>query len=444
MKIISFVLILGLHIKFCFSQKLVPYLKSNDTYIYVDSVTMKPLISTEFDFAYPFQNGVAKVGMCEENKKIKTYCFYGDIKYGLINLKGEIILPIEYNVINNFKEGFAFVGKGDLNSLNKANYNWSIPDDDDIINDNFRKSNPSDERPYLSYGEGGYVNLKGQFLLPLTKNLFYGKSFSEGFSWFITHSGKYLDIINYNLINDTGAIKNNFKYVIKDAKPFSDGLSAVKINNDKWGFVNNNGEFVIDPFYDDVGSFKNGLAPVRLKEKWGYINPDNQLKIPLKFSYAKEFSEGLASVSVFSGNHSQTAYFIDVNGNVKSNASLSEIYFSSFKYGIAISDMVAINKSMKQLFSFSNEFKVTEVVDNKRLICSKNVRSSDQFGLIDSTGRIILPFYFSLVKHVYGNLFYVEYNIDCFASQKRFIIDVSTGKKFTQIKLLPICANRFF
>jgi len=45
----------------CSSQTLVPYLKNNGNYIYVDSATMKPVIKKEFHTADLFQDTVAWV-----------------------------------------------------------------------------------------------------------------------------------------------------------------------------------------------------------------------------------------------------------------------------------------------------------------------------------------------------------------------------------------------
>jgi len=47
----------------------------------------------------------------------------------------------------------------------------------------------------------------------------------------------------------------------------------VQVNSVKWGFADKTGKFVVQPDYDDVGQFHNGLALVRLGLKERYIDP---------------------------------------------------------------------------------------------------------------------------------------------------------------------------
>jgi hypothetical protein len=59
---------------------------------------------------------------------------------------------------------------------------------------------------------------------------------------------------------------------------FKQGLAAVKIN-EKWGYIDKTGNFVISPEFDDARSFsvsktipkEAGLALVNAGGKWGYI-----------------------------------------------------------------------------------------------------------------------------------------------------------------------------
>ena len=40
----------------------------------------------------------------------------------------------------------------------------------------------------------------------------------------------------------------------------------------KWGFIDETGQIVIEPVYEGVAPFSEGLAAVRLDGKFGYIN----------------------------------------------------------------------------------------------------------------------------------------------------------------------------
>ena len=64
----------------------------------------------------------------------------------------------------------------------------------------------------------------------------------------------------------------------------------------KWGFYDGM-KTVIEPAYDEVFCFRDGLASVELDEKCGYINDKGEVVIPLEYETAMSFSEGLAAVT---------------------------------------------------------------------------------------------------------------------------------------------------
>ncbi len=95
----------------------------------------------------------------------------------------------------------------------------------------------------------------------------------------------------YYMYNDKGEriIEDGFS----DAKLFNDAASyaAVKVNN-KWGFIDVNGNMFIEPQYDDARSFSMDLAAVLVDTEWGYIDLNNELVIDNIYQGAKDFNEG--------------------------------------------------------------------------------------------------------------------------------------------------------
>lgn len=64
----------------------------------------------------------------------------------------------------------------------------------------------------------------------------------------------------------------------------------------KWGFYDGM-KTVIEPAYDEVFCFHDGLASVELDERCGYINDKGEVVIALEYETAMSFSEGLAAVT---------------------------------------------------------------------------------------------------------------------------------------------------
>lgn len=80
-----------------------------------------------------------------------------------------------------------------------------------------------------------------------------------------------------------------------DVFSFKDGLACVEID-EKFGYINSEGTFVIPAEYECALSFSEGLACVFIDEKAGYINKENQIVIPCRYDAATAFENGRAKV----------------------------------------------------------------------------------------------------------------------------------------------------
>lgn len=71
----------------------------------------------------------------------------------------------------------------------------------------------------------------------------------------------------------------------------TEGMAAVE-RNGKWGFMDYQGDMVIEPQYEDARSFCNGYAAVKQGGRWGFINEQGTMVIEPQFSETKDFSNG--------------------------------------------------------------------------------------------------------------------------------------------------------
>ncbi|MGI6393939.1 MAG: WG repeat-containing protein [bacterium] len=80
---------------------------------------------------------------------------------------------------------------------------------------------------------------------------------------------------------------------------FTEGLARIE-KNKKYGYVDKNGKEVIPLLYDDAWFFKEGLSRVKLKWRWGdiwgYINKERDLIIKFQYISAYSFYNGQAFV----------------------------------------------------------------------------------------------------------------------------------------------------
>ena len=68
----------------------------------------------------------------------------------------------------------------------------------------------------------------------------------------------------------------------------------------RYGYINAEGKYIINPQFDDAGSFSGGLAAVKMG-KWGYIDKSGKVLINPQFDEAYAFSDNLAVIK--SGGH---------------------------------------------------------------------------------------------------------------------------------------------
>jgi hypothetical protein len=78
---------------------------------------------------------------------------------------------------------------------------------------------------------------------------------------------------------------------------FSEGFAAIKVGK-KWGFMNQKGEYPIQPQFDEVDIFSEGLAAVKVGAKWGFIDPKGNFVIRPQYDGTGNFSDGLAAAKI--------------------------------------------------------------------------------------------------------------------------------------------------
>lgn len=206
-------------------------------------------ISGEYEEAFDFSNGLAAVR--------KEEC--GDrCKYYYINKANQRAIQRDFNYAGNFHAGYAIVGIGNCEEEDSCMYGiidkrgeFVVPPVYDIIED-------ATEGFYMAAKDGkyGFINARGE--TAITFKYSDALPFSQGVaavaideSWFfIDNEGKQLFINRFN-----------------DVSSFSDSLAAVTQDGDNWGYIDMAGNFIIQPVYELAEDFQGGFAIVSKREK---------------------------------------------------------------------------------------------------------------------------------------------------------------------------------
>lgn len=244
------------------------YVFINGKYGYIDksgSVTINP----SFDQASSYSEGLAMVKV--------------DDKFGFIDTYGRFVIKPQFEDADSFSEGLAGVKiEGKFGFINKAGIF--------VINpsfDNERYYTDLEERLYyapkdFSFSEGlaavqvgnkwGFIDKTGRFAIK--PQFGFAKNFTDGMAWVQPSERK--GRVQWACINKSGDFVIPFSG-ISDSYLFAEGLSWVDIRGayfliDKNFDPHDSESFANSQSYDDVRSFSEGLALVRIGNKFGYIN----------------------------------------------------------------------------------------------------------------------------------------------------------------------------
>lgn len=129
----------------------------------------------------------------------------------------------------------------------------------------------------------------------------------SGLTPFLDESG----MMGYLDANGKVAIPARFKTVPQymGGSPFTEGLAPVaacewssvggvrRCEHGKVGFIDTKGRFVIEPRFESARAFSEGLAAVRINDDaWGYIDRAGRVVVEPKYIRACDFEGGKAQV----------------------------------------------------------------------------------------------------------------------------------------------------
>ena len=194
------------------------------------------------------------------------YKFKINEKFGFVNAEGNIIMSNLYHVIGKFEDNLACV----------------------LINDQRLQNEKL----------CGYIDTKGHEILPPSYE-FVGK-----------RHNKYSVVMKNNLWGLFG-IENHQLTMIPNVAflgPCMDNRCKINVGgrydkNDKkttgglWGYVSPDGQIVIEPIYEQVFAFHDGVAAVKQNKKWGFIDINGAMIVPCEYDKVEHsFYNGQGSV----------------------------------------------------------------------------------------------------------------------------------------------------
>lgn len=221
-----------------------------------------------------------------------------DGKVGFMNTSADIIVPLEYDSAYDFSNGYAVVEKDGL---------------------------------------FGYVGTDGELLTPIQYT--FASSFDEEGDALVCQDSV------YRLIDKTGQVTQVYDNATV-VYPFSEGYAAF-LGDFGYGYMDKQGNEVIEQGYDAAMFFKDGLAPVFMYPLWQFVTPQGEV-VGQSYESCDIFSDGMAKVSRLGD-----LGYINTNGEL--------VFKVDYEYSMPFNDGLSA------------------------------IKKDDKGGFIDKTGEIVIP-----------------------------------------------------
>jgi hypothetical protein len=181
---------------------------------------------------------------------------------------------------------------------------------------------------------------------------------------------------------------------------FKEGFAIIQLNHKK-GFINKRGENVIPPVFDDAENFNKGFAVVIRDDFYGLIDKTGKIVVPVKYNYLGELSDSLL-LAEKDGKYG----YLDEKGNT----AIPFIYDAAgdfknkFAYVKITEKMGIINQNGINVLRC--EYDWIENFNNG----IARVKKEDKFGILNSNADTILPIEYSYIGSFKNGLALIAQN----------------------------------
>ncbi len=198
-----------------------------------------------------------------------------DGKWGYINSKGELAIPCTFDDAEPFKDGLALVSKNEKKAAggSETQHGFINKAGETIIKFEAGKIYTSSSEGLIAFSDDkehkqwGFINHDGEKIIKPSEKFAEVSPFYQGYATFSDGS-------LCGIMDKKGEIIIRPKYKFAT---YADGLvmindASTSDDKNKYGFINLEGEKVVDPDYESAHQFHSDYAFVKRSTKWEIID----------------------------------------------------------------------------------------------------------------------------------------------------------------------------
>ena len=339
-------------------------------------------IFTQYDKVEAIQNQDKNGNLWYEKNVLKVQ---KDDKYGLINLEGKEVIPVEYDEISVIPEiENSFKVKKDskygiVDSDGKTVIQAQYADIDILGKDNksgFIVKNDSGKYGIVDYSNTQILEIKYDSIEKVYGNNMY----------VVTTSGK------QKLVNKSGedVLTTGFDSIKQILANQENAIIYVKSN--KYGVMNTNGDVLIEAQYDNLEETKVGMFIASKDGKYGIVDINKEEKLPFEYtsiSFNEKADLYIAEDSNFNSK------ILNSSLEVKATGILSELNESKGYFKLRVDDGYKYYN-----FKFE-EKKESDIFSTRTLFLSKK---DGKYGFVDNNGKVVVDYIYddAMEQNEYG------------------------------------------
>jgi hypothetical protein len=238
-------------------------------------------------------------------------CGFPDGLCGAVNRDGTLAVPPEYDWVDTFHEGRALVrsngryGYVDTSGHVIAKPQYPIAD---RFSRGFARIDVGGRSGLIDLDGNTVLEPKFGYVIPFTEKVFFateGRTTSDGIAGTEQFSHGIFEFVV--AIADSRAVTATGKWGLVDRSgawlvppslnailPFdTEGTALMLARVDSgWGVIRPDGSWEIEPKFQQLGSFVDGMASAKFDDHWGFIDRAGRLKIEPKFESVRQFAHG--------------------------------------------------------------------------------------------------------------------------------------------------------
>ena len=381
------------------------------------------VVPPSYTYIDTFDGQFAKVGNTEndeciyfpDDKDIRLHV--KSMKYGLIDTSGDIVLPLEYDYISKWDNGYYCASK-DKHAILLS------PSLHPIFNTE-RYLEKLDDRYILIVGgctKYGLIDFSGNEIISANEG--------HGFSKIEVLKNDFLKVTYYKgeygrshiaILNNLGKTLFEKRYNCDDIKLLDNGYFLVECNNysspTTYSLVSLQGKEILPNSYYDIKFVNDGMLSLRNYGGWGLADIKGHLLIETHYLDELVFEDNVSDIRVKGSSLTQK---INKEGIVIVHNGKNEIELpNSVYWGTDFINNVSIVRgkgggynvigvaNIKGNIIIHTRYESVSLLSNKTI----RVQDGDCYGIFDLKGNVIFPPIFTSMEYIDNNCIKVTWNL---------------------------------